>query len=79
MDFETKVAVLALMAMKSIPTEIKFKDDLVREMIARIATMPMKLGNQVGAENRILTKKEVSYCLANSCSDSQKTAIRHSA
>ena len=47
--------------------EIKSEDDLVRE-IARIANLSMKLGYQLEAENRILSKEEAYVQLGHSAS-----------
>lgn len=46
---------------------IKSEDDLVRE-IARIANLSMKLGYQLEAENRMLSKEEASVQLGHSAS-----------
>jgi hypothetical protein len=52
---------------KTYPIEIKSEDDLVKE-IARIANLSMKLGYQLEAENRPLTKKEAYTQLGHSAS-----------
>jgi hypothetical protein len=52
---------------KIYPVQIKSEDDLVRE-IARIANLSMKLGYQLEAENRPLTKEEAYAQLGHSAS-----------
>jgi hypothetical protein len=52
---------------KIYPIQIKSEDDLVRE-IARIANLSMKLGYQLEAENRMLTKEEAYIQLGHSAS-----------
>jgi hypothetical protein len=49
------------------PIQIHSEDDLVRE-IARIANLSMKLGYQLEAENRMLTKEEAYVQLGHSAS-----------
>jgi hypothetical protein len=52
---------------KIYPIKIQSEDDLVRE-IARIANLSMKLGYQLEAENRNLTKEEAYIQLGHSAS-----------
>jgi hypothetical protein len=52
---------------KIYPIEIKSEDDLARE-IARIANLSMKLGYQLEAENRMLSKDEAYVQLGHSAS-----------
>ena len=52
---------------KIYPIKIESEDDLLRE-IARIANLSMKLGYQLEAENRPLTKEEAYLQLAHSAS-----------
>ncbi len=52
---------------KIYPIHIKSEDDLVKE-IARIANLSMKLGYQLEAENRMLTKDEAYVQLGHSAS-----------
>jgi len=52
---------------KIYPIQIKSEDDLVSE-IARIANLSMKLGYQLEAENRTLTKEEAYTQLGHSAS-----------
>jgi hypothetical protein len=52
---------------KIYPIHIKSEDDLVRE-IARIANISIKLGYQLEAENRMLTKEETYVQLGHSAS-----------
>jgi hypothetical protein len=52
---------------KIYPIQIKSEDDLVRE-IARIANLSMKLGYQLEAENRMLSKEEAYAQLGHSAS-----------
>jgi len=52
---------------KIYPIQIKSEDDLVREIV-RIANLSMKLGYQLEAENRMLTKKEAYVQLGYSAS-----------
>jgi hypothetical protein len=49
------------------PIQIKSEDDLVKE-IARIANLSMKLGHQLEAENRMLSKEEAYIQLGHSAS-----------
>ena len=52
---------------KIYPIEIKSEDDLVREIV-RIANLSMKLGYQLEAENRMLSKEEAYVQLGHSAS-----------
>jgi hypothetical protein len=52
---------------KIYPIQIKSEDDLVRE-IERIANLSMKLGYQLEAENRMLSKEEAYVQLGHSAS-----------
>jgi hypothetical protein len=52
---------------KIYPIVIKSEEDLVRE-IARIANLSMKLGHQLEAENRMLSKDEAYTQLGHSAS-----------
>ena len=52
---------------KIYPIQIKSEDDLVRE-VARIANLSMKLGYQLEAEDRMLTKEEAYIQLGHSAS-----------
>jgi hypothetical protein len=49
------------------PIEIKSEEDLLKE-IARIANLSLKLGYQLEAENRMLTKDEAYVQLGHSAS-----------
>jgi len=52
---------------KIYPIKIKSEDDLIKE-IARIASLSMRLGYQLEAEDRLLTKEEVYTQLGHSAS-----------